>query len=214
MSMIYENKFSKGVKVSRERARLTIPQAAERIGTSSKMIEWWEKGERTPNLRIFYTICAAYECCPNDLLQWPDTTHRKLEFERDSLLSAMRAIVACGLNCKDALDEAEQMERIAKEALSSANVSDQTPAARDSDTTDSSSQLSASVLFAIIERIEGLVDWHADLEADIEDPSPEDSHAHCNGLVLQACKEARAILENVKVMASADEKTPPKETTL
>jgi len=68
--MIYEDKFRKGVKAFRERADLTIPQAAERIGTSPQMIEWWEKGERTPNLRIFYTICAAYECSPNDLLGW------------------------------------------------------------------------------------------------------------------------------------------------
>ena len=45
----------------------------------------------------------------------------KLERERNNLLIAMREIVACGLNCKDALDEAEQMERIAKEALSSEN---------------------------------------------------------------------------------------------
>jgi transcriptional regulator with XRE-family HTH domain len=70
MSMIYEDKFRKGVKAFRERAHLTIPQAAERIGTSTQMIEWWEKGERTPNLRIFYTICAAYQCSPNDLLGW------------------------------------------------------------------------------------------------------------------------------------------------
>lgn len=53
-----------------------------------------------------------------------------------------------------------------------------------------------NVLQAIIERIEGLVDWHADVEADVNDPSPEDSHAHCNGLVLQECKKARDILAN------------------
>jgi kinesin family protein 6/9 len=46
---------------------------------------------------------------------------QQLERERDALRSAMKEIVASGLNCKDALDEAEQMERIAKEALSSEN---------------------------------------------------------------------------------------------
>jgi len=37
--------------------------------------------------------------------------------ERDSLRAAIKEILACGLNCKDSLDDAEQMERIAKEAL-------------------------------------------------------------------------------------------------
>ena len=46
----------------------------------------------------------------------------KLERERNNLLTAMREIVACGLNCKDALDEAEQMEWIAKQALLPENV--------------------------------------------------------------------------------------------
>lgn len=60
-----------------------------------------------------------------------------------------------------------------------------------------------AALLAIINRIEGLVDWHADAEAHIEDTSPEDMHAHCNGLVLQACKEARLLLANAK-----DERCP------
>ena len=41
----------------------------------------------------------------------------KLERENESLISALREIVACGLNCRDALDEAEQMESIAERAL-------------------------------------------------------------------------------------------------
>jgi len=53
-------------------------------------------------------------------------------------------------------------------------------------------------LLAIIDRIEGLVDWHADVNASIDDTSPEDMFAHCNGLILQACKEARLLLANVK----------------
>jgi transcriptional regulator with XRE-family HTH domain len=72
MSMIYEDRFRKGVKKRREIANLTIDQAADRIGTSRQMIEWWENGVRTPTLRIFYTICAAYECSPNELLGWKD----------------------------------------------------------------------------------------------------------------------------------------------
>lgn len=47
---------------------------------------------------------------------------RDLARECDRLRDALRAIIGCGLNCKDALDEAEQMERIAKEALSPENV--------------------------------------------------------------------------------------------
>jgi hypothetical protein len=47
---------------------------------------------------------------------------RDLARERDRLRDALRAIIGCGLNCKDALDEAEQMERIAKEALSTENA--------------------------------------------------------------------------------------------
>ena len=47
---------------------------------------------------------------------------RDLARECDRLRDALRAIIGCGLNCKDALDEAEQMERIAKEALSTENA--------------------------------------------------------------------------------------------
>jgi hypothetical protein len=46
---------------------------------------------------------------------------RDLARECDRLRDALRAIIGCGLNCKDSLDEAEQMERIAKEALSPEN---------------------------------------------------------------------------------------------
>jgi hypothetical protein len=41
----------------------------------------------------------------------------KLQTERDRLRTALSEIVACGRNCKDALDEAEQMEAIALCAL-------------------------------------------------------------------------------------------------
>ena len=54
-------------------------------------------------------------------IAFPAELARKMERERNRLRLAMKGIVACGLNCKDALDEAEQMERIAKEALSSEN---------------------------------------------------------------------------------------------
>ena len=47
---------------------------------------------------------------------------RDLARECDRLRDALRAIIGCGLNCKDSLDEAEQMERIAKEALSPENA--------------------------------------------------------------------------------------------
>jgi len=56
-----------------------------------------------------------------------------------------------------------------------------------------------TALLGIISEIEGLVDWYADVDADIEDKSPKDMHAHCNGLVLQAAKRMRDILPNVKL---------------
>jgi len=51
-------------------------------------------------------------------------------------------------------------------------------------------------LVGLIDDIEGWAEWHADHDADINDPSPEDMHAHCNGLILQACDKARQILAN------------------
>jgi hypothetical protein len=54
---------------------------------------------------------------------------RDLARECDRLRDALRAIIGCGLNCKDALDEAEQMERIAREALSPENAITEGPAA-------------------------------------------------------------------------------------
>jgi|GEM_PF-5599837 len=56
--------------------------------------------------------------------------------------------------------------------------------------------ISSNGLLEIISEIEGLVDWHADKNADIENESPTDMHAHCNGLVLQAAKRMRYILSN------------------
>jgi len=50
---------------------------------------------------------------------------QKLERENVSLLLALREIVACGLNCSDALDEAEQMESIAERALASLDLDKQ-----------------------------------------------------------------------------------------
>ena len=49
--------------------------------------------------------------------EWIDHAEN-LERERNNLRAAMKKIVACGLNCKDSLDEAEQMEQIAKDSLS------------------------------------------------------------------------------------------------
>jgi hypothetical protein len=66
----------------------------------------------------------AVEVASHDLFGWRD-----LARECDRLRDALRAIIGCGLNCKDALDEAEQMERIAKEALSPENAITEGPAA-------------------------------------------------------------------------------------
>jgi hypothetical protein len=51
-------------------------------------------------------------------------------------------------------------------------------------------------LVGLIDDIEGWVEWHADMDADIDDPSPYDMHAHCNGLIMQACAKAKEILAN------------------
>jgi hypothetical protein len=59
--------------------------------------------------------------------------------------------------------------------------------------------IDSTELLSIICRIECLVNWHADTEAEEEDLSPEDMHAHCNGLVLRACNEARLLLHNAQV---------------
>ena len=66
------------------------------------------------------------------ITEWRDHSE-KLERERNNLRTAMREIVACGLNCKDALDEAEQMERIAKDALFPENDKDLARRALDSE---------------------------------------------------------------------------------
>jgi len=49
-------------------------------------------------------------------------------------------------------------------------------------------------LAGLIDDIEGWAAWHANLDADINDPSPDDMHAHCNGLIAQACAKAKEIL--------------------
>jgi hypothetical protein len=38
------------------------------------------------------------------------------------------------------------------------------------------------------ERIIDLLEWHHDPGAKIDDPSPEDMHAHVNGLVIRECR--------------------------
>ena len=58
-------------------------------------------------------------------------------------------------------------------------------------------------LLEIISEIEGLVDWHADLDADLDDMNPADMHAHCNGLVLKLCEEARDLLASRTISEGA-----------
>ena len=52
-------------------------------------------------------------------------------------------------------------------------------------------------LLEIIETIEGYIDWHADMDADAENLSPEDMHAHCNGLALRELAKARKIVQSM-----------------
>jgi len=49
-------------------------------------------------------------------------------------------------------------------------------------------------LLQILKRIEELIEWHCDLEADENDQSPEDMHAHCNGLAMREIEKARKVL--------------------
>lgn len=41
-----------------------------------------------------------------------------------------------------------------------------------------------------LKEIRDLARWHADIDADPEDQSPEDAVAHVNGLIMQICSRA------------------------
>ena len=45
-------------------------------------------------------------------------------------------------------------------------------------------------LESALRKIQSLVDWHCDYEADPADKSPADNVAHVNGLVWQICERA------------------------
>lgn len=51
-------------------------------------------------------------------------------------------------------------------------------------------------ILSLIDSIEPLISWHADKDADPLNSSPEDSHAHCNGLALKECQKARQALHS------------------
>lgn len=53
-------------------------------------------------------------------------------------------------------------------------------------------------IFDDLDLIHSMLEWHADMEADIENPSPEDMHAHCNGIALQALFRIRSRLSSAE----------------
>ena len=57
-------------------------------------------------------------------------------------------------------------------------------------------QVDSTDLLAMIEDIESLADWHCDMDADPADTSPENMHAHCNGLILKTCARIKEWIAN------------------
>jgi hypothetical protein len=70
------------------------------------------------------------------------------------------------------------------------------------------SEVAIADLLAILDQIESWAEWHCDPDAKINDHSPQDMHAHTNGLIMQACANARNLLANDSRLASADLETP------
>lgn len=65
-----------------------------------------------------YAGCACHEKGWENKWKVAIEMSARAQIECERLRDALQEIIGCGLNCKDSLDEAEQMERIAKEALS------------------------------------------------------------------------------------------------
>ncbi len=52
----------------RENRNLSRRMVSEQIGISQSILADYESGHRTPSLKIFMKLCAAYGCSPNILL--------------------------------------------------------------------------------------------------------------------------------------------------
>ena len=56
------------IKEARERAGLTVEEAAKKIGIAKGMILDWEKEKKVPSPRMFATACVAYNVRPRDVI--------------------------------------------------------------------------------------------------------------------------------------------------
>lgn len=56
------------IKEARERAGLTVEEAAKKIGIAKGMILDWEKEKKVPSPTMFVTACAAYDVSPKDVI--------------------------------------------------------------------------------------------------------------------------------------------------
>lgn len=56
------------IKEARERAGLTVEEAAKKIGIAKGMILDWEKEKKFPSPTMFVTACAAYNVSPKDVI--------------------------------------------------------------------------------------------------------------------------------------------------
>lgn len=56
------------IKEARERAGLTVEEAAKKIGIAKGMILDWEKEKKFPSPTMFVTTCAAYNASPKDVI--------------------------------------------------------------------------------------------------------------------------------------------------
>lgn len=56
------------IKEARERAGLTVEEAAKKIGIAKGMILDWEKEKKVPSPTMFVTACAAYNVSPKDVI--------------------------------------------------------------------------------------------------------------------------------------------------
>ena len=56
------------IKEARERAGLTVEEAAKKIGIAKGTILDWEKEKKVPSSIMFVTACAAYNASPKDVI--------------------------------------------------------------------------------------------------------------------------------------------------
>ena len=66
--MLNNRRLGKRIKSTREARGLTQKELAERINTHPLVISYWERGSRTPSLRLFRVLCSVLKVDANFLL--------------------------------------------------------------------------------------------------------------------------------------------------